>query len=71
MLLMHAWPLVQQVLPAEHAAPEAMQFVQVPPAHTWPVEAQHLVPHATWPWVQATAAVAHVEVEGLAQAVPF
>jgi hypothetical protein len=61
---------MQQTLPTVQAAPDAMQVVQVPLTQTWPDE-QHVVPHTTWPCVQATAAVAHVECDGLAHAVPF
>jgi len=70
MLLMHAWHAVQQVLPAVQETPEAMQAVQVPPTHTWPVAEQQVLPHGVWPWVQTTGAVAQVDVARLAHAVP-
>lgn len=71
MLLMHAWPGVQQVAPVAQEPPEATHAVQVPLTHTWPVAEQHALPHGVCPCVQATVEVAHVEVEALAHAVPF
>jgi hypothetical protein len=61
----------QQVAPAAQALPKAMQAVQVPLTHASPVAEQHTLPHGAPPCVQATVEVAHVEVEALAQAVPF
>ena len=45
--------------------------MQVPLMHTWPVAEQHALPHGVCPCVQAATAVAHVEVEAFAHAVPF
>jgi hypothetical protein len=70
-LLTHASPGVQQVAPAVQEAPEVMQAVQAPLTHTSPVAEQHALPQGVCPCVQATAAVAQVEVDGLAHAVPF
>src|SRR5581483_7288098 len=72
MFPMQASPGAQQVAPAAQGKPEPMQLeaAQVPPTQAAPVAAQQLFPHGTWPCVHAATAVAHVEVDGLAHAVP-
>src|SRR5947207_11415968 len=61
-------PVGQTHVVPEHTPPVG-HVTHVPPQHVCPKE-QHVVPHAAWPCVQATAAVAHAEVSECAQAVP-
>jgi hypothetical protein len=67
---MQTSPAVQQRLCVVHAAPRGTHDTHVPPLQT-STDEQHEFPHAVCPWVHAATVVAHVEVEGLAHAVPF